>query len=90
MDYTDSAGMSGQTVLGVDTLAERVALEEWISAHKEAFWFRWNPEKSAGTYYDEPALLVARVAPLPRERFEQIDIALRDLTLTWVTQTEED
>ena len=87
VDYTDSAGMSGQTVLGVDTLTERVALEEWISAHKEAFWFRWNPEKSAGTYYDEPALLVARVAPLPRERFEQVDIAHRDLTLAWVTQT---
>ena len=90
VDYTDSAGMSGQTVLGVDTLAERVALEEWVAGHKEAFWFRWNPEKSDGTYYDEPALLVARAAPLPRERFEQLDIALRDLTLTWVTQTEED
>ena len=88
VDYTDSAGMSGQTVLGVDTLAERRALEEWVADHKEAFWFRWNPEKSDGTYYDEPALLVARAAPLPRERFAQLNIALRDLTLTWVTQTE--
>jgi hypothetical protein len=88
VDYTNSAGTAGETVLGITTLAERVALEEWLDTHKEAFWFRWNPEKDAGTHRDEPALLIARAAPVPEERLAQVDIAHRDLTLAWVTQTE--
>ena len=87
VDYTEQAGWSGQTVLGTKTLAARVALEEWIAAHKTAFYFRRNPEKDAGAYRDEPADLIARAAVVPEDRLAQVDIAHRDLTLRWVTQT---
>ena len=87
VDYTNAAGWSGETVLGVTTLAGRLAHEAWIGTHKEPFYFRRNPERDAGVYRHEPTDLIARAAVVPEDRLAQVDIAHRDLTLAWVTQT---
>ena len=87
VDYTSSAGTAGETVLGTDTLAGQLALESWLDSHREPFHFRWNPERDSTGYHDVPSTLIARAAVVPVERLAQVDIAHRDLTLAWVTQT---
>jgi hypothetical protein len=84
VDYTPPVGWAGRTEYLAESLAERVALLDWLQAHPQ-YWMEFHPEWEDGALVRVPGVLARRVSPVSEARLVQYVYAHRHIPVSWVT-----
>ena len=85
IDRSKPAGIQGRTVFDAETLADRLALVDWLSSR--AVWrLRWNPEMAGSAYADTPSTRMTLASAVRWSRYVQHVLQGRDVVLDWVEQ----
>lgn len=84
-DRSKPAGVQGRIVFDAETLADRLALVDWLSSR--AVWrLRWNPEMAGSAYADTPPTRMTLASAVGWSRYVQHALQGRDVVLDWVEQ----
>ena len=84
-DRSKPAGVQARIVFDAETLADRLALVDWLSSR--AVWrLRWNPEMAGSAYADTPSTRMTLASAVGWSRYVQHVLQGRDVVLDWVEQ----
>ena len=84
-DRSKPAGIQGRTVFDADTLADRLALVDWLSS-RTVWRVRWNPEMAGSVYANTPATRMTLASRVVWKRYVQHVLQGRDVVIDWVEQ----